>query len=255
MLLDTAKPLSRWRASGIHLLISLGIAVAVGSLIYFVWYPPQYFEVAGGNTLMLLIMGVDVVMGPMLTLAIFKAGKHGLRFDLIVIALLQTLAFAYGLHVIAIARPAFVVAEVDRFVLVAANELDDNDLGDAIQPEFASRPWTGPRIVGARVPEKGREGFEITMSGLAGKDVDKLPKYYVPYDQVAEKILARAHPLAALLDKERSQATIVQRFVDRSAKDIADLAYVPLKGRLQSYAIVLSRRTKLPLTALPVDPW
>lgn len=255
MLLDPAKQMSRWKASGIHLLISLGIALAVGSLIYFVWYPPPYFEVAGGNTLMLLIMGVDVVIGPVLTLAIFKSGKRGLRFDLVVIALLQATAFCYGLHVIAIARPAFVVAEVDRFVLVAANELDDKDLSEAIQPQFATRPWTGPRVVGARVPETGREGLDIAMSGIAGKDVDKLPKYYLSYDQVAEKILARAQPLVALVDKQPSQAAIVRRFVDHSGEDIRDLAYLPLKGRLQSYTMVVSRRSKQPLTALPVDPW
>jgi len=255
MLHDPAKPMSRWRASGIHLLISVGIALTVGSLIYFVWYPPPYFEVAGGNTLMLLIMGVDVVIGPLLTLAVFKSGKRGMRFDLIVIALLQATAFCYGLHVIAIARPAFVVAEVDRFVLVAANELDDKDLNEAVQPQFATRPWTGPRVVGARVPEKGREGLDIAMSGLAGKDVDKLPKYYVSYDQTAEKIMAHARPLETLLDKQSAQGVVVRHFAERSGEDISDLAYVPLKGRLQSYAMVLSRKTKRPLTALPVDPW
>jgi len=255
MLHDPVKPMSRWRASGIHLLISLGIALPVGSLIYFVWYPPPYFQVAGGNTLMLLIMGVDVVIGPILTLAIFRAGKRGLRFDLIVIALMQALAFSYGFHVIAIARPAFVVAEVDRFVLVAANELDDKDLGEAIQPQFASRPWTGPRMVGVRIPETGREGLDVAMSGLAGKDVDRLPKYYVTYGQVAETILAHARPISALIEKQAAQAPVLRDFVNQSGDDIANLAYVPLKGRLESYAMVLSRRTKLPLTVLPVDPW
>ena len=111
-------PISRWKAAGLHLLISVFVAILAGSLIYFVWYPPPYFKVAGGNNLMLLIMGVDVVVGPLLTLTIFKAGKKGLRFDLTVIALLQITAFCYGLRVIALARPVFVVAAVDRFVLL-----------------------------------------------------------------------------------------------------------------------------------------
>ena len=61
--------MSRWKASGLHLLISVGVAILTGSLIYFVWYPPPYFDVAGGSTLMLVIMGVDIVIGPFLTLA------------------------------------------------------------------------------------------------------------------------------------------------------------------------------------------
>ena len=92
--------MSRWKAAGIHIGISLIIAAIVGSVIYFVWYPPPYFSVAGGSNLILLIMGVDVVVGPCLTLVVFRAGKRGLAFDLAVIAVLQVIAFCYGLAVI-----------------------------------------------------------------------------------------------------------------------------------------------------------
>src|SRR5450432_3757017 len=168
--------MSRWKAAGIHLLISLTIATLVGSLIYFVWYPPPYFQVAGGNTLMLLIMSVDVVLGPFLTLAVFKAGKKGLRFDLCLIAMLQISAFCYGIFIIAIARPIFVVAEPDRFIVIAANDLDDADLAQAKQPQFGGRSWSGPRLVGAIAPTEGEEANAVLTSGLAGKDIDKLPK-------------------------------------------------------------------------------
>src|SRR5689334_12196169 len=110
--------MTRWKAAGIHLGISLVIALLVGSVIYFVWYPPPFFTVSGGNTLMLLIMGVDVVIGPALTLAVFRVGKWGLKFDLSVIAILQFAAFCYGLYIIAAARPVFLVAETDRFIPV-----------------------------------------------------------------------------------------------------------------------------------------
>ena len=249
------RPLSRWKAAGLHLLISLVVAILAGSLIYFVWYPPPYFQVAGGNTLMLLIMGVDVVIGPFLTLAIFKAGKKGLRFDLVVIALLQIGAFCYGIHVIAAARPVFVVAAVDRFVLVAANDLDDKDLSQASQPQFATRSWTGPRLVGVAPPKQGSEAFDSVMSALAGKDVDKYPKYYVAYAQVADALLAHSHPLTALIEKQAAQAGLIDGFVANSGENIADLAYVPLQGRVLSYAMVLSTKTQQPLTALAVDPW
>ena len=247
--------MSRWKAAGLHLLLSLVVAILAGSLIYFVWYPPPYFQVAGGNTLMLLIMAVDVVIGPVLTLAIFKAGKKGLTFDLAVIALLQVSAFCYGIHVIAVSRPVFVVAEVDRFVVVAANDLDDKDLSQASQPQFATRSWTGPRLVGAVPPKQGREAVDVATSALSGKDADKYPKYYVPYTQVADALLAHSHPLTALIKAQAAQAGLIEGFVAHSGKDIADLAYVPLQGRLRSYAMVLSTKTQQPLAALAVDPW
>ena len=249
------RTMSRWKASGIHLLVSLGVASATGALIYFVWYPPPYFQVAGGNTLMLLIMGVDVVIGPLLTLTIFRAGKKGLRFDLAVIALLQIGAFCYGIYVIAAARPVFVVAAVDRFVLVAASDLDDKDLSEASQPQFATRSWTGPRLVGVAPPKEGGEGFDSVMSALAGKDVDKYPKYYVPYDQVSEALLSRSQPLAEIMKKSAQSAEIVQRFLAVHSADPADYRSLPLQGRIASYTMVVSAKTGLPLTALAIDPW
>jgi hypothetical protein len=251
-----ARPLSRWKAAGLHLLISLVVATLVGSLIYFVWYPAPYFEVAGGNTLMLLIMSVDVVIGPFLTLAVFKSGKKGLRFDLIVIAALQISAFCYGLFVITAARPVFIVAEVDRFVLVAANDLNDNDLHQASHQEFATRSWTGPRLVGVVPPTEGKEGLEAVMSALAGKDVDKYPKYYVPYAQVSDALLARSRPLADIMKKSAQHAETVQRFLaGRGGADASVYRALPLHGRLANFTMVISAKTGQPLTALALDPW
>lgn len=43
---------------------------------------------------MLLIMGADIVLGPLLTLVVYKAGKKSLRFDLACIVTLQAGAFS-----------------------------------------------------------------------------------------------------------------------------------------------------------------
>ena len=94
-------PMNRFQVSGIHLSISLVIATLVGCLIYFVWYPHPYFQVAGGSNLMLLIMGVDMVIAPLLTCVVYKAGKKGLGFDLACIAILQTAASNCPLPIIA----------------------------------------------------------------------------------------------------------------------------------------------------------
>jgi len=53
-----------------------------------VWYPPPLFQLLGGFELLLLIVAVDIALGPLLTLVVFKSGKKRLKFDLSVIALL-----------------------------------------------------------------------------------------------------------------------------------------------------------------------
>ncbi len=247
--------MNRFQASGIHLGISLIIATLVGCLIYFVWYPHPYFQVAGGSTLMLLIMGVDIVIGPLLTLVVYKAGKKGLRFDLLCIALLQGCAFFYGLGIIIQARPVFIVAAVDRFVPVYANDLDDADLAKATRPEFMELPWTGPKLVGAMSPTDRKEKNDLLFSGLAGKDLEKFPKYYVPYADVAEAMLSKAKPLVELATKSPHNKAIVDRYLSTNALSIGDLAYLPLHGRTEEYTMILSTVSKRPLDVLAADPW
>jgi hypothetical protein len=248
-------PMNRFQAAGIHLGLSLIVATLVGCLIYFLWYPPPYFQVSGGNTLMLLIMGVDIVIGPLLTLVVYKAGKKSLRFDLACIGVLQICAFAYGLSVIVRARPVFVVAALDRFIPIYANALDDADLAQAQYPEFAQRSWRGPRLVGAVLPTDTRERNAITFSGVAGKDLEKFPRYYVPYAQVADAMLARARPLAALAAKSPANAGIIARFVADRHLAMSELAYLPLAGRTESYTMIVSSADKKPIGAVAIDPW
>ena len=79
--------MSRFKAAGIHLGISFVIFVFLAYLVLFEWYPGIFFNTDGGWRGMRIIVGVDLVLGPTLTLVAYKAGKPGLKFDLTAIAL------------------------------------------------------------------------------------------------------------------------------------------------------------------------
>lgn len=248
--------MSRWKAAGFHLLISFCAATLAACVIYLVWYPPPYFRVAGGSSLMILIMSVDVVLGPVLTFAIFKSGKKGLRFDLTVIGILQLAAFSYGMSVIARARPVFVVGEVDRFVVVAANSIDKADLAAGKSPQFRSESWTGPRLVGAVPPAHNDKAFtDVAASALAGKDIDKMPKYYVPYSQVSATLLAHSQPLDATMKKSAQAADSVAAFLKKHGGQAADYRTLPLDGRTDAFTMIISASSGEPETALDINPW
>jgi cytochrome bd-type quinol oxidase subunit 2 len=89
--------MNRWKASATHLILCIVIAISVLLLMLFAWFPPPYFSSQGGKDLLFLIFSVDVVLGPLITLIIYKHGKKGLKFDLTVIVLLQISALAYGI--------------------------------------------------------------------------------------------------------------------------------------------------------------
>src|SRR5436190_21384151 len=91
----TLTSINRWKASAIHLAISAAIGISVVVLMLALWYPQHYFAAMGGGTLIMLLIGVDVVIGPLITLIVFDPKKKNLRFDLAVIALLQLAALVY----------------------------------------------------------------------------------------------------------------------------------------------------------------
>ena len=97
----------RLRASAIHLAISLSVATLAALLVFGWWYPYPYRELSGGRELFALVVAVDVVLGPLITLVIFNVAKtrRHLMMDFTVIGLLQVAALAYGLWTVFVARP------------------------------------------------------------------------------------------------------------------------------------------------------
>ena len=123
--------MSKYRASGIHFVISLFVGLVLLALCWFVWYPAPMLLAIGGHEIFLLIVGIDVVIGPLLTLVVFKTGKKKLKFDLAMIALLQILALEYGVSTLLEARPVYVAALGDKFQVIQATEVTDANLEKA----------------------------------------------------------------------------------------------------------------------------
>ena len=247
--------MSRWKAASIHLSISITVGVLVFALLFFVWFPQPYFDAAGGQELILVLLGVDLVLGPLLTLVLFKSGKKGMVFDLCMIAIVQTSSLVYGLHVITLARPVFIVAAVDRFNVVAANDLDPADLAKASDPKFRSLSWTGPRLVAARLPTDPEKSTALMNSGVAGKDIEKFPEYYVPYGDEAHALLARAKPIEPLRQSSPSAAAAVDAWLSKHQRSNDSVAWLPIVARRDSLTMLLDAKSGAVLDALPLNPW
>ena len=101
------------RAFGIHLGISLFIFSVLLYLVLVHWYPQPLFTTDGGWRAIRIITAVDLVLGPLLTLIVYRRGKPGLKFDLATIACVQLAALAAGVWIVHSEHPA-VVALVER---------------------------------------------------------------------------------------------------------------------------------------------
>lgn len=247
--------MSRWKAATLHLSISMMIGLVTAALLLLVWYPPPLFHAAGADTLVLLLVSVDLGLGPLLTLVVFKSGKRGLKFDLSVIALAQAIALVYGLSVVLRARPVFIATAVDRLVVVTADELDPADLAKASKPEFRHLSLTGPILVGTRIPTDWRERNTVLFSSTAGKDIEEYPQYYIDYAQAAPKLLERAKPLDALPARDEAQRRLVAAALAKLGKHETDVVWVPMVARRANLVMLLDRHSGNPLKALLINPW
>ncbi len=244
--------MSRWKASGIHLLLSAAIASAVVAFMLTVWYPWPLFEAAGGSQLILILVGVDVTLGPLITLIIFKAGKKGLRFDLTVIALLQLGALAYGIHTFYLARPVYLVFTLDRFELVTAKDLDPNDLAKVTRKEF-QRPSLGrPQYVAAVFPSDPAQKARVMETSIVGKDLQMYPQYYVPYSEQAQSAAQSAKNLSVILKRDPEA---IKDYLSSSARSQDAVKFLPLSAPSKDGIVLLDAVSGAPIQILLINPW
>jgi hypothetical protein len=242
--LTAPRAWNRWQAAGVHLLISAAIAAVALMVLLKVWYPPPLFRAEGGHDLLFILVAVDVVIGPLITLVIFKAGKPGLRFDLSVIALLQTCALVYGGYVMFQARPVFVTLVIDQFETVRANDLDAADVANAQHKAFQSLSLTGPKFAAIELPANMTALKNIMAeTQKSGKAVQQLPKYYVPYADHREKALAQSRPVEALRKRDAALAALLEKEIAGTGRGPSSLNFLPLQTRRGWGAVLIDAKS------------
>jgi hypothetical protein len=232
----SAKP------SAIHLGISFTIALLAMAVIFLLWYPGELAQLQGVSSLVLIMIGVDVVIGPLITLIIFVPGKKSLRFDLTVIAALQTGALFYGLQTIHGGRPAYVVFSVDRFDVVAYQNVDRGSLERGAY-EMKVSPLK-PKWAGARMPDDPKLRSDILVSALrGGPDLQHLPEYFLPLEDLRGEMLAQLRPMDELRTLNGLDPATWQSLLTEFGRTEYELGYLPIVGNAMDGAVMLDART------------
>ncbi len=246
------------KAATVHLLLSLFVAVLCAALVFGVWYPFPYRELMGGRELFLLVVSVDVVCGPLLTIVLYNPAKPPAELwrDLGLVALIQLAALLYGLHTVMVARPVHLVFESDRFNAVSAIDVDDTALAKAPAP-WNTLPLFGPTIIGAREPKDGDERIKSLDMSLQGVEPSMRPDWWQPLQSSQAQILQKAKPLTELRKRYSGKTDVVQK-IDAAVKDSGkaetDLRWLPLTSRRdKDWVTLLDAQTGMPLAYAAVD--
>jgi hypothetical protein len=231
------------KAMAWHFAGSLLVALIVGALVFGVWFPHPFRSLAGGTELFFLIMGVDIVCGPLLTFVLFNPAKpkRELFIDLSLVVVLQLAALAYGIWTVHQARPLYLVHEVDRFKVIALADVDTAELPklpEALQPQL----FKGPQTVGLREGSSEERQKVMLESVEGGRDYGERPGFYVAYDAAqAAKAYAKAKPLENFAKKHPSKQADIDKLQTQAGADAKLLRYLPIMARQDWVAVLNSQ--------------
>lgn len=233
-----------------HLSISVIIALLTMTLVFCFWYPSPLTKAVGVIHIFLMLLAIDMVLGPILGLVVYKEGKKSLKMDLGIIILIQLSALFYGIYSIFEGRPAWLVYNVDRFELVRNNEIVEEDIAKAL-PQFQQPSWLKPQYVAVEFARdtKQRQN-DMFAEVLGGVSLAQRPERYVALAQAKTQIQQRALPLKAL--EQFNDKAQVQKVLSRYP---TGNGWLPLKASNLDMTVLVSKETGQVVKVVDLRPW
>lgn len=241
------------RIASKHLLISFFIAACSMGLIY-LWYPMPYRLMLGVGGIWIIILLVDVLSGPFITLLVSnpKKSTREMAWDLAIIGSIQVAALFYGLHSVWLVRPVVLAFERDRLVVVSANEIESNERLEG-RDRFRISSFGGVIKVATRDPENNAELFESVELSLGGITPAMRPLWWVPFESRTAEIEKKSKPLVELLKNKSRDKEVLMQAANKTGLATEDILYLPLtSSRNKDWVALLSRSLEI-VGYAPVD--
>ncbi|MBT8435189.1 MAG: hypothetical protein KJN95_11020 [Gammaproteobacteria bacterium] len=226
------KPLliTKLKATGIHISLSLVVFIYLAYQIYYNWYPQPYFSIDGGWQGIRLVAGVDLVLGPLLTFLIFdlRKSRKEILFDLMTIVTIQFGALAYGIYATYSQRPVAIVV-IDDYVLTAIME----HYGGSLSSESVLKQYSDekPPIIYAHLEQTSAAFAEANRKKVEEKIAEQAQlNLYRPQSELKYALQERQQ----LADKEIEYYKATDKLNDwlqQNQKTRQDVLFVRFAGR------------------------
>ena len=168
---------------------------------YFIWFPHSFSKLGGFNKTALMLIFVDLILGPLLVFIVYKEGKKFLTFDINTLLGIQLSAFIFGAYSLYLKHPAYAVFTVDRFTLTNVSTIYPQQ---SWFEQLTTTFFSSPKLVAAKFPssvdERNDLFFKVVLNGAP--DIDKRPKYFEPLDTNIKAIFEKSIPFNLLLQNQ-----------------------------------------------------
>jgi hypothetical protein len=224
---------TRGVAFAIHLSLSLLVFSSLVLIMLLFWFPGELFFIDGGWEGLKLVAMVDLVLGPALTLILFKPGKPKLILDMSMIVVLQVAALAYGFYTTHQQRTVAIVYAEKGFNTLSAK---DNRVADAELRALNEQPRPLPPTALLQVPllltpepAPGEFGkyLENMFNGYPGPQ--ERSDQYVPLASHHDSMRGDALSRAQLADQGALEA--VEKALQRQSLSAGDVEFYRFKAR------------------------
>lgn len=233
-----------------HLSISVLIALLVIVIVFFFWYSSPLAKAIGVTHIFLMLLAIDIIIGPVLGFIVYKQGKKSLKMDLGIIIIIQLAALFYGIYSIFEGRPAWLAYNVDRFELVRNNEIVDDSIADAM-PQFKQSSILKPQYVAVELAKDIKQrNSDMFAEVLGGISLAQRPERYVPLAQAKTQIRQRAQELNEL--NKFNAVDDVKQIVNQYPQANA---WVPLKANAIDMVVLMNKDKGEVVKIVDLRPW
>lgn len=232
-----------------HLIVSVVIASVSLYVVFCIWYPKPLDIAVGVGNVTLIMLAIDVIIGPLLTLMLVKKNKKYLKLDLITIAILQILALLYGLYSINKGRPVVIAFDVNRFELVQKHMVKDNH--QTIIKQYAKEQGKNIPVVSIRPAKDEKELVERMHQELEQNiTVSANATLYEPLTKNMDIISKEMKPISEL-SKFNNKDNVTSVLTQYPQAD----GFLPIISSGKNLTVLIDSKNKVFVSVVDLRPW
>lgn len=231
-----------------HSIFSFSLFIVSLYLVFYIWYPSDLTFATGVLPIYGILLFVDFILGPALTLIIYKKDKIKMYIDITIIVILQVSAFLYGLYTLEQGRPAWLVFVIDDIEIVSKSDIKKSeDLGNEnFKIGFFEKPiWVAAEYSSnLKIAQQQKEDEMFKGISLAQR-----PETFVLIDKKKQAIIKKLKPLNEL--ENFNSAIQIVNIVNKYG---AVKGWLPVKASNLDMVALFDKNGK-PLKIVNLRPW
>lgn len=243
----------RIKAFLIHLALSLGILAVLLVIIYKIWYPQPFFSGDGGWQGVRIVAGVDIILGPLLTLVVFNIKKpwKELRRDLSIIGLIQITALCAGVWLVYEQRTRLITFADGYFMSLSEYNVEKaNPAPELLKQIMAQKP----PIAFVELPDDPDKAMAMLDEHVMRKPMHLMGQFYeLLSSENRQKMLASGHDLKLVAETLPDKKAVIEAFLNKHPDPQLALLMIPINLRYKTLSLVLDKNNGEMIGTLPIS--